>query len=428
VTTFEFLPAAGVSVRKVAGLSDDLAMALKAMSVRIVAPIPGKGVVGIEIPSPTRMNIYFRDLLANEEFQNQKMGLPCVIGKDVEGKPVMADLAKMPHLLVAGTTGAGKSVGVNGMLMSMLFCRTPDELRLLLIDPKILEFKMYEDIPHLLHPVVTEPKAAAASLAWACREMDDRYATLARWDVRGIEGYNEKIVREKKCWDRVKARKYCPPGVDSKDYTPEKMPYIVIVIDELADLMMLAKKDVEESIARIAQKARASGIHLIVATQRPSTDVVTGLIKANLPTRLSYKLRSGIDSRTILDSMGAERLLGRGDCLFLPNGAELRRCHGAFVSDDEVGRVVAYLREQGQPRYVDAVTADTSDLDDVEDADLDDHYYAAVAFVQEAGKASTSMVQRRFKIGYNRAANIIDQMESRDVVGPSDGARPREVL
>jgi len=431
VTTFEFLPAAGVPVRRIANLGDDLAMSLKAMSVRIVAPIPGKGVVGIEIPSPQRLTIYFRELMASETFRNADMALPCVIGKDVEGRPVVADLAKMPHLLVGGTTGSGKSVGVNGMLMSMMYTRTPDELRFLLVDPKVLEFKMYEDIPHLIHPVVTDPKKAAAALAWACREMDDRYELLARWDTRNIANYNKKVERELASgWSAEKARKYAPADWPEYDAPPpaEKLPYIVIVIDELADLMMVAKKDVETSIARIAQKARACGIHLIVATQRPSVDVVTGLIKANLPARISFKLRSLIDSRTILDQGGAEALLGRGDMLYLPNAGEIMRCHGAFCSDDEVGRVVEHLRGQGEPNYIEDITKDTGDGEGVSEQDRDSLYFEAVQIVQDAGKASTSMIQRHLKIGYNRAARIIDQLEMSGVVGPADGARPREVL
>ena len=430
VTTFEFVPAPGISVRKVSGLADDLAMGLCAMSVRIVAPIPGKGCVGIEIPSPSRLNIYLREVMASSAFRDADMALPVVLGKDVEGGAVVADLARMPHLLVGGTTGAGKSVGVNGMLMSLLFTKTPDELRLLLVDPKKLEFKIYEDIPHLLHPVVTEPKHASAALEWACREMDSRYELLARWDTRNIAGYNKKVEREMKDWTRVKAKKYCPP--DWPEHTappePEKLPYIVIVIDELADLMLCAKKEVEGSIARLTQMARACGIHLIVATQRPSVDVVTGLIKSNLPTRISFKLRSGTDSRTILDQTGAEALLGRGDMLYLPNAGDVARCHGAFVSDDEVGRVVEFLRSQAEPDYIDCVSSPDSDDDGVADEDIDELFDDAVQIVVGAGKASTSMIQRHLKIGYNRAARIVDQMEARGVIGPADGARPREVL
>jgi len=429
VTTFEFVPARGISVRKVSGLADDLAMGLCAMSVRIVAPIPGKGCVGIEIPSASRLNIYLRELMASAAFRDADMALPVVLGKDVEGGPVVADLARMPHLLVGGTTGAGKSVGVNGMLMSLLYTKTPEELRLLLIDPKKLEFKIYEDIPHLLHPVVTEPKHAAAALEWACREMDSRYELLAHWDTRNIDGYNQKVDREMQDWTRAKAVRYCPR--DWPDHTPpptpEKLPYIVIVIDELADLMLCAKKEVEGSIARLTQMARACGIHLIVATQRPSVDVVTGLIKSNLPTRISFKLRSGTDSRTILDQIGAEALLGRGDMLYLPNAGDVARCHGAFVSDEEVGRVVEFLRSQAKPDYIDCISAPEGGEDGVADEDIDELFDDAVRIVVGAGKASTSMIQRHLKIGYNRAARIVDQMESRGVIGPADGARPREV-
>jgi len=431
VTTFEFLPVKGTPVRRIANLGDDLAMSLKAKSVRIVAPIPGKGVVGIEIPSPQRMMIYFRELMASKEMRETQMALPCVIGKDVEGRPVVADLAKMPHLLVAGTTGSGKSVGVNGMLMSMMYARSPSELRLLLVDPKVLEFKMYDDIPHLIHPVVTDPKKAAAALAWACREMDDRYELLARWDTRNIANYNKKVEKELAGgWSAEKARRYAPKDWPEYDAPPaaEKLPYIVIVIDELADLMMVAKKDVETSIARIAQKARACGIHLIVATQRPSADVVTGLIKANLPARIAFTLRSALDSRIIIEQGGAERLLSMGDMLYLPNAGDVMRCHGAFCSDEEVGRVVAHLREQGEPQYIEDITKEQSDGGAVAEQDRDPLYFEAVQIVQDANKASTSMIQRHLKIGYNRAARIIDQMELSGVIGPADGARPREVL
>jgi len=429
VTIFEFLPGPGIKVSKIAGLSDDLAMSLCAMSVRIVAPIPGRGVVGIEIPSPTRLNIYFREILGTDVFRNNTYELPVALGKDVEGKPVIANLVKMPHLLVAGTTGAGKSVGVNGMLMSLLYTCPPEDLRLLLIDPKQLEFKMYDDIPHLLHPVVTDPKKAQAALDWCVREMEDRYSLLAAWNTRNIVSYNEKVEKESKNWTREKARAYAPKGWDETQPlpTPQKMPFIVIVIDELADLMMVAKKEIEQSVARLAQKARACGIHLILATQRPSADVVTGLIKSNMPTRIAFKLKSALDSRVILDENGAERLLGRGDMLYSPNGGEIARIHGAFVSDDEVERVCDYVRSQAEPDYIDAITAE-SVSEEAGDVERDPLFNDAVDIVVGAGKASTSMIQRHLKIGYNRAARIVDQMESAGVIGPADGARPREVL
>ncbi len=430
VTTLEFLPERGISVRRIAALTDDLAMALKALSVRIVAPIPGKGVVGIEIPSSQRLTIFLRELLASETFRQAKGALPVVLGKDVEGAPVVADLASMPHLLVGGSTGSGKSVGVNGMLLSLLFTKTPDELRLLLVDPKKLEFKPYTDIPHLLHPVVTDPKHAAAALAWACREMDDRYALLARWDTRNIASYNKRVDTELVDWTPDKARRFAPAAwpTDEPPPRPEKLPYIVIVIDELADLMLVARKEVEISIARLTQMARACGIHLIVATQRPSVDVVTGLIKSNLPTRIAFKLRTVIDSRTVLDEGGAESLLGRGDLLYLPNAGDLVRLHGPFVSDEEVVRVADFLRGQGKPRYVHHVTADLDDASEIDEAEKDDLFDQAVALVRNKGVASTSMVQRQFKIGYNRAARIVELMELAGIVGPADGARPREVL
>jgi DNA segregation ATPase FtsK/SpoIIIE-like protein len=431
VTTFEFLPDSGISVRRIAILADDLAMALCATSIRVVAPIPGKGVVGIEVPSKHRMTIYLRELLASEEFRGFQGGLPVILGKDVEGRPMVGDLAKMPHLLVGGTTGSGKSVGVNGMLISLLYTRTPEELRLLLVDPKKLEFEAYADVPHLLHPVVTEPKAAAAALAWACREMDRRYELLARWGTRNIANYNRKVERESRSWTREKARMYAPRDWpdDTPPPGPELLPYIVIVIDELADLMMVAKKDVQDSVVRIAQMARACGMHLIVATQRPSVDVVTGLIKSNLPTRVSFKLRSVIDSRTILDQGGAEKLLGQGDMLYLPGAGEVQRCHGPFVSDDEVGRVIGFLKQQREPDYIETITATEGEVDEMVDPeDQDDLYDEAVRLVKKLGKASASMIQRHFKIGYNRAARIIDMMESAGVVGAADGARPREVL
>lgn len=431
VTTFEFLPGKGISVRKIANLQDDLAMGLKAMSVRIVAPIPGKGVVGIEIPSEDRLTVYLRQMLASDEFRDHRGALPVVLGKDVEGAPMVDDLAKMPHLLVGGTTGSGKSVGVNGMLLSLLFRKTPDELRLLLIDPKKLEFKMYADIPHLLHPVVTEPKQASAALAWACREMDQRYALLAQWDCRNIAGYNRKVERELREWSPDSARQYAPTDWSAGEPLPppRKLPYIVIVIDELADLMLVARKEVEGSIARLTQMARACGIHLVVATQRPSVDVVTGLIKSNLPTRISFKLRSGTDSRTILDTVGADALLGRGDMLYLPNAGDITRLHGPFASDDETLRVLDFLRRQGVPQYVDGVVDDADDgQSGIDDDDLDALFEDAVSICVKAGKASTSMIQRHLKIGYNRAARIVDQMEARGIVGPADGARPREVL
>jgi len=431
ITIFEYLPAPGVKVASIARLQDDIAMAMKALRVRIVAPIPGKGVVGIEIPNDSRQTVWLRDVLASREFREGSYDLPMALGKTVEGLPFVADLARMPHVLVGGTTGSGKSVGINGMLMSLLFTRTPDELRLILIDPKMLEFEPYDDLPHLLHPVVTEPKLAAAALKWTCTEMDERYRLLARWGTRNIASYNKKVARELKAWTPDKARRYAPRGwpEDQPPPPPRKLPWIVVVIDELADLMMVAAKDVEASIVRLAQKARACGIHLIVATQRPSVDVITGLIKANMPSRIAFQVRSKTDGRTILDQNGAEALLGKGDMLYLPPGVSaLERLHGPFVADDEVGRVADFLKDQGEPLYEAEILLDDEGGESIDPDDYDEVYDEAVQLVTEKGKASTSMIQRHLKIGYNRAARIMDIMEREGVVGPADGARPRQVL
>lgn len=430
ITTFEYLPAPGIKIARIANLSDDIAMALKALRVRIVAPIPGKGVVGIEIPNKRRQTVWIRDILASGEYRSSRAALPLALGRTVEGRPRIADLARMPHLLIGGATGAGKSVGVNAMLLSLLLSRTPEELRLILIDPKMLEFELYADIPHLLHPVVTDPRLASAALKWACAEMDERYRLLSRWKVRSIAAYNRKVEQELRDWTPEKARRYAPKDwpEDEPPPLPGRLPYIVIVIDELSDLMMVAAKDVEESIIRLAQKARAAGIHVIVATQRPSVNVITGLIKANMPSRIAYQVRTKVDSRTILDQNGAEALLGRGDALFLPPGvSSLERIHGPFCSDDEVRRVTDFLREQGEPTYEAAITAGEGEAE-VAEEEYDELYDHAVAYVVRAGKASSSMIQREFKIGYNRAARIIEVMEREGIVGPADGARPREVL
>jgi len=451
VTMFEFEPAPGIKVSKIAGLGDDLAMALRAVKVRIVAPIPGKGAVGIEVPSKERETVYVREIMASKAFRKTGMQLPLALGKGIDGGPVCADMAKMPHLLVAGTTGSGKSVCVNSIILSMLYRWTPEEVRLILVDPKMLEFSVYEDVPHLLVPVVTSPKKAAMALKWAVTEMTRRYQVLSAMNTRNIVNYNSKCDRLIEEWDdweesskkgRKKPRPDCGrvAGGDAVCYAseggepvgpPDKMPYIVVVIDELADLMMVARKDVEESIVRLAQMARAAGIHLLLATQRPSTDVITGLIKANFPGRISFRVSSMVDSRTVLDANGAEKLLGMGDALFLPPGtSDLTRVHGAFVSDDEIQRVVDHVRSQREPDYVDMVLTD--DEGDAESGgqggqDLDAMYDQAVAVVAQAGKASTSLLQRRLKLGYNRAARIIDSMEQQGVIGPADGARPREV-
>ena len=431
ITTFEYLPASGIKLSKITSLEDDIAMALCALRVRIVAPIPGKGVVGFEVPNEKRLTVWIRDILASEVFRGKERALPMALGKNVEGKPLVGDLAKAPHLLVAGTTGSGKSVGVNAMLMSMLYTRTPEELRLILIDPKMLEFELYQDIPHLLHPVVTDPALASAALKWACDEMDRRYHLLARWKTRNIASYNERVKAALANWTPETARKHAPKNWPSSEPVPppRPLPYIVVVIDELADLMMVAAKDVEVSIARLAQKARAAGIHLIVATQRPEKTVVTGIIKANLPSRIAFQVRSKLDGRIILDTSGAEALLGKGDMLYLPPGtSELIRCQSPFVEDDEVRRVTDHLRSQGAPVYEAEIKLDNGGDGEEAEIEYDELYDLAVAYVVEQGKASTSMIQRQFKIGYNRAARIVEVMEMEGVVGAADGARPRKIL
>ncbi len=407
VTTYEFAPAPGVKISKVVGLADDVALALKTDSVRIVGSIPGKAALGIEIANPDRRIVHIRDILATEEYQKSRSRLTLALGVDVVGNPVIADLGKMPHLLIAGATGAGKSVAINTIICSILFKATPDEVRLLLIDPKRIELSGYEDIPHLLHPVVADPKMASRALQWAVREMERRYSLLEEMKVKSFANYNKAAE--------------------------EKLPYLVIIIDELADLMMVSSSEVETSVARLAQKARAAGIHLILATQRPSVDVLTGLIKANFPTRMSFKVASKVDSRTILDGSGAEHLLGSGDMLFLPPGAaRLQRIHGAFISEQESERVAEFLREQGTAKYDETVIRSVEEEEGAEGSpggeDYDDKYDEAVEIVCDTGQASISMIQRRLRIGYNRAARIIETMEREGVIGPADGARPREVL
>jgi S-DNA-T family DNA segregation ATPase FtsK/SpoIIIE len=409
VTTYEFAPAPGIKITRIVSLADDIAMGLKAESVRIVGSIPGKAALGIEIPNPQREIVYIRDILSSETFKNSSSQLAIGLGKDVVGQPVIADLAKMPHLLIAGATGSGKSVGINSIICSILFKSTPDEVRFLMIDPKRIELSGYEDIPHLLHPVVVDPKMANRALQWAVREMERRYMLLDEQRVKSFASFNQAVEEE------------------------EKLPLIVIVVDELADLMMVSSREVEESIARLAQMARAAGMHLILATQRPSVDVLTGLIKANFPTRISFKVFSKVDSRTILDMSGAEHLLGDGDSLFMPPGkARMVRIHGAYISEKETERVIDFLKEQGTARYdesvLEAVEEENGDFNGIGDEDYDEKYDEAVALVCETGQASISMVQRRLRVGYNRAARMIEIMEKEGIVGPSDGSKPREVL
>jgi len=406
ITTYEFSPAPGVKINKIVALADDLALGLKAESVRIVGSIPGKSALGIEIPNPERQIVPIRDILGTEKFQKSPSKLTLGLGMDVVGNPVCANLAKMPHLLIAGATGAGKSVAINTIICSILMKATPDEVRLLMVDPKRIELSVYEDIPHLLHPVVVDPKMASRALQWAVREMERRYELMEELRVKNLASFNE--------------------------IAEEKLPLVVIIIDELADLMMVSSREVEDCVARLAQMARAAGMHLILATQRPSVDVLTGLIKANFPTRMSFKVSSKVDSRTILDTVGAEHLLGAGDMLFLPPGASrLQRIHGAYISEKETERIVAFLKEQQTAVYDESViksTVMTEEEEGAEDDSYDEKYDEAVAVVCEIGQASISMVQRKLRIGYNRAARMIEKMEREGIVGPADGAKPREVL
>ncbi len=407
ITTYEYAPAPGVKISRIASLENDLAMVLKTESVRIVGSIPGKAALGIEIPNPIRQMVYIREILGNEKFQKGAKPLTLGLGKDVIGRPVFANLTEMPHLLIAGATGAGKSVGINTIICSILLNSTPDEVRLLMVDPKRIELSAYEAIPHLLHPVVVDPKMASRALQWAVLEMERRYGLMEQLKVKSLLTYNEAA--------------------------DEKLPLIVIIIDELADLMMVASKDVEVSVARLAQMARAAGMHLILATQRPSVDVLTGLIKANFPTRMSFKVSSKIDSRTILDASGAEHLLGKGDMLFMaPGTSRMQRIHAAYISEKEINRIVSFLKEQRPASYDESVmkiAEETGSSDDSEGGgDYDEKYDEAVEFVCESGQASISMVQRRLRVGYNRAARMIEIMEREGIVGPSDGSKPREVL
>jgi S-DNA-T family DNA segregation ATPase FtsK/SpoIIIE len=433
ITVYEFEPAPGVKVSRIVNLADDLALALSAVTIRIVAPIPGKSVVGIEVPNAARETVFLKEILDSDPFRNAKSKLSFGIGKDISGEPFVFDLARMPHLLVAGSTGSGKSVSVNSMISSILFKATPEEVRFLMIDPKMLELSDYEGIPHLLLPVVTNPKKAAIALKWLVEEMERRYTVLAEKAVRNIEHYHQKMEKELKEKGRVYKRKGDTlEGDENKaEERMERIPYIVVVIDELADLMMISSKEVEEAITRLAQMARAVGIHLILATQRPSVDVLTGLIKANFPARISFQVTSKVDSRTILDTIGAEHLLGSGDMLFLPPGsAKLIRIHGAFISSTETKRVVEFLKKQGKPSYETSILLEVKkEKGATEEGDeYDEKYDEALAFVAETGQASISLIQRRFRIGYNRAARIIEKMEEEGVVGPSDGIKPREVL
>jgi DNA segregation ATPase FtsK/SpoIIIE, S-DNA-T family len=458
VTMYEFAPAPGVRVNKIVNLSDDLALALEALRVRIVAPIPGKAAVGIEVPNRTREKVFFKEIVADDAFIKGRAKLPIALGKDIEGGPTVCDLARMPHLLVAGTTGSGKSVAVNAFISSLLYHCSPEDVRMIMVDPKMLELSIYEGVPHLLLPVVTDPKKANLALRWAVEEMDRRYDLLAQMGVRDISTYNDKVGKQLAKLEADKLQTAAnaaaraleddvgkamaadtPEEADAREKIvtapPHRLPYIVVVIDEFADLMMQAPKDVETSVARIAQKARASGIHLILATQRPSVDVITGLIKANFPSRIAFSVASKIDSRTILDQTGAEALLGAGDMLFSDRGAAPQRLHGCYIDEEEIHRVVAFLKTQGRPVYnLDILKPREEEAEGEGGMSMpggksdDDMYDKAVYIVTTTRNASISWVQRQLRIGYNRAARLVEEMEKQGVVSPPDHTNKREVL
>jgi S-DNA-T family DNA segregation ATPase FtsK/SpoIIIE len=452
VTLYELEPAPGIKSSRVIGLADDIARSMSALSAR-VAVVPGRNVIGIELPNQKRETVYFRELIGSEDFETSKFKLALCLGKTIGGEPVIAELAKMPHLLVAGTTGSGKSVAINTMILSLLYRLKPEECRLIMVDPKMLELSVYDGIPHLLSPVVTDPKKAVLALKWAVREMEERYKLMSKLGVRNIDGYNQRAAEARASGESV--RRTVQTGFDREtgealyeeevmDLAP--MPYIVVIVDEMADLMMVAGKDIEGAIQRLAQMARAAGIHLIMATQRPSVDVITGTIKANFPTRISFQVTSKIDSRTILGEQGAEQLLGQGDMLHMAGGGRISRVHGPFVSDDEVEKVVAHLKAQGRPDYLDAVTAgedgEEGDGEDGEDGAVfdksassgsfgdegSDLYDQAVKVVLRDKKCSTSYIQRRLQIGYNRAASLVERMEKEGLVGPANHAGKRDII
>lgn len=432
VTMYEFKPAAGVKVNSISNLADDLALSLSAKSIRIVAPIPGRDVVGIEVPNKNRESVLLKEVIGADTFDSKNHSIPIAVGKDILGAPVVADLKKMPHLLVAGTTGSGKSVFVNTLITSLLYKFTPHDLNLILVDPKQLELAPYNDIPHLILPVVTEPKKAALALNWAVAEMERRYKIIAASVTRDLEGYNKKL-------EEVGVEKMSHLLNRGKDELEEKvvaerMPKLVVIIDELADLMMTAKADVENNICRLAQKARAAGIHLVLATQRPSTDVITGLIKANLPSRMCFKVSSKVDSRVMFDAMGAEKLIGNGDMLFMPPGdSSLVRMHGAYISVEEIDQITNFWRAQGKPNYREDILVDPDAEFDGDDPQLtgdtaDPLYQQALEIAYSSNAVSASYLQRRLRIGYNKAARFVEMMEAQGIVGPADGAKPRQVI
>ncbi len=444
VTLYEFEPAPGTKSARVVALSDDIARSMSAISAR-VAVIPGRNAIGIELPNDVRDTVYLREQLETEDFKASRLKLPLCLGKTIGGEPVIADLARMPHLLVAGTTGSGKSVAINTMILSLLYRFTPQQCRLIMVDPKMLELSVYDGIPHLLTPVVTDPKKAIIALRWAVREMEDRYKKMSKLGVRNIDGFNVRVSEAKAKGETITRtvqtgfEKETGQAVYEDEIMDlEPLPYIVVIVDEMADLMMVAGKEIEGAIQRLAQMARAAGIHVVLATQRPSVDVITGTIKANFPTRISFQVTSKIDSRTILGEMGAEQLLGQGDMLYMAGGGRITRVHGPFCSDEEVEKVVAHLKRQAAPVYVEAVTADDEEELEADEVPVFDEgdfglgagdlYDQAVAVVLRHKKASTSYIQRRLQIGYNRAASIMERMEKEGVVGPANHAGKREIL
>ena len=449
ITRYDIHPAAGIKVAKIANLEKDLAMALKAESVRIIAPVPGKGCVGIEVPNDKPAAVCLKEILESKAWADANAEIPIVLGKDASGIPLVADLTKMPHLLVAGTTGSGKTVCINTIIASLCYHSSPEDVRFIMVDPKIVEMKVYNDLPHMLIPVVTEPKKVPGALKWLLIEMERRYQIFSKVGARNIAGFNAKILKDKKEKEKAIAleAEMTPeeraalssievPRDDSVLEIPEnKLPYIVCFIDELADLMMVAQADVETGIARLAQLARAAGIHLIIATQRPSVNVITGVIKANLPSRISFRVASYRDSQTILDSKGAETLIGRGDMLFIPPGSPVFiRAQGAFVSDDEINGIVEYLKRNGPPEIIEEVRAQVEAAGQEEilgedgDSDEDPMVKRAIAIIRTTKRASTSNLQRKLSIGYNRAARIMDELEDRGMVGPDNGSQGREIL
>jgi S-DNA-T family DNA segregation ATPase FtsK/SpoIIIE len=436
VTMYEFKPAAGIKTARVISLADDIARSMSALSARI-ATIPGQNVIGIELPNINRTTVYIRDIFQSQKYDKTNSGLPIILGKDIGGEPVIADLTRMPHLLVAGTTGSGKSVSVNAMILSLLFKLPPEKCKFIMIDPKMLELSVYDDIPHLLTPVVTDPKKAVVALKWAVKEMENRYRAMSKLGVRNIDGYNSRIQEAIETGEVLSKRVQI--GFDSETGKPifetqnlsfDVIPYIVVVVDEMADLMMVAGKEIESAVQRLAQMARAAGIHLIMATQRPSVDVITGTIKANFPTRISFMVTSKIDSRTILGEQGAEQLLGQGDMLFMAGGGRISRVHGPFVKDSEVERVVQFLKTQGTPSYIDSITENDDELTSGEDGEEggDSTYKQAIQVIMREGKVSTSFIQRHLSIGYNKAAKIIEQMEKDGVISHANHSGKREIL